>query len=87
MLSEWDILLWAILGLLLINHLRLNFLLRQVIMQNQTLIGIFVTQLGTMFGFQIPESDIQFMVNSDGGFENINQKSNSEQIKEWDEGN
>jgi len=73
-MTQWDILLWAIIGLLLINHIRLNLLLRQVVAQNQSLIAMFAAQMGILFNFEVIEPPED------------SQRANEDEIKKWDEG-
>ena len=52
-MNEWDIILWAILGLLLINHIRLNFLLMRV-----TKFYIAMEQNPSQINLYIPEESL-----------------------------
>ena len=74
-MTQGDILLWAIIGLLLINHIRLNFLLRQVVAQNQSLIAMFAAQMGILFNFEVIEP-----------IEDSQEPKTSEEIKKWENG-
>lgn len=79
-MSNWDVLLWAIIGLLLINHIRLNFLLMKT---NQFCI-IMASQTPTHLAIYLPLEDMQHLMQyRDGEAES---QSNNEVIKKWDEG-
>tara|TARA_R110000824_G_scaffold5793_7_gene26655 strand:+ start:6080 stop:6304 length:225 start_codon:yes stop_codon:yes gene_type:complete len=73
-MNEGDILQWAIMGLLLINHIRLNFILGRT---NNYCIMMASKNAHPLI-FYLPE-------NTDKN-NSMNNLANSEEIKKWDDG-
>ena len=73
-MNEGDILQWAIMGLLLINHIRLNFLLRKT------------NNYCIMMASRNAAPIVVYLPESKDKKNSMNNLANSEEIKKWDDG-